>query len=104
MPVSTPWLVWLIGGVLLLGAGGAAAAVPRWRDRAATRQEAWALAHAAMESAGISRDAATTPVAEAEQLLARAETLAAARGGRSAADAAAGYARRADALWQEVGP
>jgi Family of unknown function (DUF6403) len=102
--VFSPWPVWLIGGVVLVAAGCAAAVLPRWRARAGTRQAAWTVARSAMESAAISRDAATAPVVEAEQLLARAQTLAAARGGRSAAEAAAGYARRADELWRAVAP
>ncbi|MFC7484727.1 DUF6403 family protein [Luedemannella flava] len=48
----------------------------------------------------MSRDAAYTPITQAEHLLARAEAIAADRGGRSAATAAARYARRADELWR----
>jgi Family of unknown function (DUF6403) len=102
--VLSHWPVWLIGCLALIAAGSATAAVPRWRASAYTRQAAWAAARSAMESAAISRDAATTQVAEAEQLLAQAQTLAAARGGRSAANTAARYARRADELWRAVAP
>ncbi|MFV2019953.1 DUF6403 family protein [Micromonospora sp. LOL_023] len=53
-----------------------------------------------MDAASVSRDAAPRPVAEAEQLLTRAQALAADRGGRAAARSATEYARRADQLWQ----
>ncbi|GAA1770432.1 DUF6403 family protein [Luedemannella helvata] len=94
------WPVWVIGAVLLLVAGFATAFVPRWRRRSADRRAAWARARAAIESATISRDAVPAAVAAADQLLSRAETIAAHRGGRSAARAATRYARQADELWR----
>ncbi len=98
--MSSYWPVWVIGCLVLVAAGYATARIPRWRARRYTRRVAWSAAHAAIDSATVSRDAASTPVAEAEQLLARAEAITAARGGTSAARAATGYAERADRLWQ----
>ncbi|KXK58913.1 hypothetical protein AWW66_27110 [Micromonospora rosaria] len=98
--MAQPLLVWLLGGVLLLGAGFVTALLPRWRARAQDRVVAWSAARAAIDSAAVSRDAARRPVPEAERLLARAEHLAAGRGGPTAARTATGYARRADELWR----
>ena len=98
--MSSSWPVWLIGCVVLLAAGLATALVPRWRAREQTLEGAWLAAHAAIDSATVSRDAATTPSVEAEQLLARAEAISSGRGGRSAAREAASLARRADELWR----
>jgi hypothetical protein len=94
------WLVWLGGGGVLLVAGFAAAVLPRHRARQQDRRISWSTARAAIGAASVSRAAAPRPVPEAEQLLARAQALAADRGGRTAARTAAGYARRADQLWQ----
>lgn len=94
------WLVWVIGVALLLAAGFVTAFVPRWRARAHARAVAWATVRVAIESARVSRDTAAVPVTKAEHLLARAEAIAANRGGLSAATAAAGYAQRARDLWR----
>lgn len=98
--MSTSWPVWLIGCAVLLLAGLATALVPRWRARGQTRESAWLTAHAAIDSATVSRDAATVRSVEAEQLLARAEAISSGRGGPSAALEAASLARRADRLWR----
>ena len=98
--MSSSWLVWLIGCVVLLVAGLATALVPRRRAREQTLEGAWLAAHAAIDSATVSRDAATTRSVDAEQLLARAEAISSGRGGRAAAREAAALARRADHLWQ----
>lgn len=95
------WLIWVSGGVLLVGAGFATALLPRWRAGEQERRVAWSAARAAIDSAAVSRDAATTRVPEAERLLARAELIAARRGGRAAARSAAEHAGRADRLWRE---
>ncbi|PGH43249.1 hypothetical protein COO58_01440 [Micromonospora sp. WMMA1996] len=94
-------LPWLGGGVMAVAAGFVAALLPRRRARAEDRRVAWSSARAAIHDAGVSRDAARTPVPEAERLLARAELLAAARGGADAAHEAADHARRADELWRD---
>lgn len=98
--MSHTLLVWLVGGVLLVGAGLATTLLPRWRERGQEHRTAWSTARAAIDSATVSRDAAATRVPEAEQLLARAELIAAGRGGASAARAAADHAREADGLWR----
>jgi hypothetical protein len=97
------WSLWVAGCAALLGTGFVAAYLPRRRIREAGRRMAWSVADAAICGAAVSRDASPATVAEAEQLFARAELIAARRGGRSAARAAAGYARRADALWRAAG-
>ncbi|MET7832055.1 DUF6403 family protein [Micromonospora sediminicola] len=94
-------LPWLGGGVVAVAAGFVAALLPRRRARAEDRRAAWSSARAAIHDAGVSRDASRTPVPEAERLLARAELLAAARGGVDAAREAADHARRADGLWRD---
>lgn len=94
------WLVWFGGGGILLAAGFTAALLPRHRARQQDRRISWSTARAAIGAAAVSRDAAPRPVPEAEQMLARAQALAADRGGRTAARTAAEYARRADQLWQ----
>ncbi|MBO0871520.1 MAG: hypothetical protein J2P15_23460 [Micromonosporaceae bacterium] len=98
-PVAA-WTFWLIGSVVLVGAGFGSAYLPRLRSRQYARQAAWSAAQAAIESASVSRDAAPGPLVEAEQLLARAESIAATRGGTAAARTAAGYAEQADRLWR----
>jgi len=98
--MSSSWPVWLIGAVLLVGAGFAAVAVPRLRAERLHRRTAWSAARAAIDTAGVSRDACPVEVAEAEHLLTRAELIAARRGGRAAAETATGYAERADSLWR----
>lgn len=94
------WVVWVLAAVVLAAAGFGVVAVPRWRDRDLRRRTAWSAARAAIDSAAVSRDAAAAPLPEAEQLLTRAETIAAAHGGPRAARAAEDHARRADALWR----
>ena len=94
------WPIWTVGAVLLVGAGFAAVAVPRLRAGRLHRRVAWSAARAAIGTAAVSRDACPVPVAEADQLLSRAELIAAHRGGRAAAQSAAEYARRADDLWR----
>ena len=94
------WLVWVLGAVVIAAAGAGVVAWPWWRDRDVRRRTAWSAARAAIDSAAVSRDAASAPLPEAEQLLARAETIAAANGGARAAQTAEDHARRADVLWQ----
>lgn len=94
------WWVWVIGAALLAGAGFAAAAVPRLRAHAEERRTAWSGARAAIAAAAVSRDTCPVAVAEADGLLARAEGVAAGRGGTAAATEAAELARRADLLWR----
>ncbi|MGW4498088.1 DUF6403 family protein [Micromonospora sp. NPDC004336] len=101
MPDTLP--IWLVGGVLLAGAGFATTLLPRLRARGQERSLAWSTARAAIDSAAVSRDAAAGRVPEAEQLLARAESIAADGGGATAARAATGYAREADLLWRTRG-
>jgi hypothetical protein len=96
-------VVWVVGVVLLAGAGFAAAYLPRTRAAARERAVAWSDARAAIAVAGVSRDAARERVAAAEELLGRAEAIAAGRGGAGAAREAARCARAADRLWQEAG-
>jgi hypothetical protein len=94
------WLTWPSGAAVLAIAGYVTSLLPRRRARALARRTAWSAAHAAIETAGVSRDAAPVPVPEAEQLLLRAELIAAQRGGPEAAGSAARYARQADQLWR----
>ncbi|MFI5590935.1 DUF6403 family protein [Amycolatopsis sp. NPDC051758] len=94
------WVVWVLAAVVVAVAGFGVVAVPRWRDRDLRRRTAWSAARAAIESATVSRDAAAGPQPEAEQLLARAETIAAAHGGPRAAKTAHDHAVRADELWR----
>ncbi|WP_341716179.1 DUF6403 family protein [Micromonospora sp. FIMYZ51] len=98
--MSPSLLSWLAGGVLLLAAGLVTTLLPRRRARAERARLAWSTARAAIDSATVSRDASPARIPEAERLLARAELLAAERGGAAAASAAAEHARRADELWQ----
>lgn len=100
--MSPTWLSWLTGGVLLLVAGFATALLPRWRTSERRRRTAWSRARAAIDSATVSRDAAPARVAEAEQLLTRAELIAADHGGDTAARTATEYARQADRMWREA--
>ncbi|MEH0827959.1 MULTISPECIES: DUF6403 family protein [unclassified Micromonospora] len=93
-------LPWLGGGVVAVAAGFLAALLPRRRARAEGRRIAWSSARAAIHDATVSRDASPATVPEADRLLARAELLAAGRGGADAARAAAEHARRADELWR----
>ncbi|MFD6564121.1 DUF6403 family protein [Micromonospora profundi] len=98
--MSHTLLAWLVGGVLLVGAGLATTLVPARRARDRKRRTAWSAARAAIDSATVSRDAAAGPVPAAEQLLARAELIAADRGGVSAARTAEQHAQQADRLWR----
>jgi hypothetical protein len=94
------WFLWPVGAVLLGLAGFVTSLLPKRRARALESRTAWSAAQAAIESAGVSRDAAAVPIPEAEQLLLRAELLTARHGGPSAAGEAADCARRADELWR----
>jgi hypothetical protein len=93
-------LTWVFGGFVLIAGGFATAMVPRWRARELRRRTAWSSARAAIHSAAVSRDAAPVRVEEAERLMARAESIAADRGGPEAAETAADYAKRADWMWR----
>jgi hypothetical protein len=94
------WAVWMAGVAILAVAGFAAALLPRRRAAGDSGRAAWAIARAAIASAGVSRDAAATELPEADQLLLRAELLAAGRGGLVVAETAADCARRADRMWR----
>lgn len=96
------WVPWVVGVVLLVVAGFAGAYLPRVRARGLDGRVAWSAARAAIGGAAVSRDAAPHEVAEADELLARAELLAAARGGVVAAREAVDCATRADRLWREA--
>ncbi|WP_020665094.1 DUF6403 family protein [Amycolatopsis benzoatilytica] len=96
------WWIWVLAAAVLMAAGYAVVALPRQRERKAQLRTAWAAAHAALERASISRDAAPGEHLEAEQLLARATALAAEAGGPRAAQTVREQARRADRLWQEA--
>ena len=98
---SNDWL-WPFGLLVLFAAGVITVLPSRLRAADLRRRTAWSSARAAIEAAGISRDAARAEVPEAEQLLARAESVAAGRGGSKAADAATAYAERADRLWRDA--
>lgn len=96
------WLTWLIAAAVLVAAGFLVVALPRWRAHDMRRRTAWSAARAAIESASVSRDAAAGRHDEAEQLLTRAESIAAHRGGTRAARSAQRFAEQADALWRAV--
>jgi hypothetical protein len=97
--VRVVW-VWVVGVVVLVVAGFWVAFVPARRVRGVSVRSAWSVARAAIGSAVVSRDACGCEVVEAEELLARAELLVAARGGVVAAAEAADCAARADRLWR----
>ena len=101
--MSSSWWIWPIGAILLFAAGAVTVLVPRARAAGLRRRTAWSAARAAIGTATVSRDAAAVAVPEAEQLLARAESVAADRGGPAAADTAAALAGRADRLWRAAG-
>src|SRR5690349_18403312 len=96
------WWPWLLGAVILIAAGLAAAALPRLRAADLRRRAAWSAARSAIDTAAISRDASAGRVGEAEDLLSRAEALAAHRGGVRAAEEAGRLAARADLMWREA--
>lgn len=100
--MSMSLLAWLVGGAVLLAAGFVSAYLPRRRARQRQRLAAWSSARAAIAAAAVSRDACPSRVPEAEQLLARAESIAAERGGPDAASTATECAERADRLWREA--
>jgi uncharacterized protein DUF6403 len=100
-PVS--WLVWVVGALVLVATGFAAAYLPRVRARATSGRTAWSAAHAAIDSATVSRDAAPRALPHADELLTRAELLAASGRGAAAAEEATDCATRADRLYREVG-
>jgi 3-deoxy-D-manno-octulosonate 8-phosphate phosphatase KdsC-like HAD superfamily phosphatase len=95
------WL-WVVGVVLLVAAGFVVTYLPRVRARTLRRRTAWSTAHAAIDSAAISRDGASGDVPTADELLTRAQLLAAHHGGLAAAREAADCAARADRLYQEA--
>jgi uncharacterized protein DUF6403 len=101
MPPS--WVIWLVGIVVLVGAGFAVTFVPQARRQRERGDEAWAAARSAIETAAIRRDACAAAVPEADDLLARAEAIAAEGGGSGAAQRAEADARRAGRLWREAG-
>lgn len=94
------WLIWPVGVVLIAAAGYSATYLARRRTRDLLRRTAWNNARAAIEAAGVSRDAASTTVEEAELLYRRAELIAADHGGLAAAREATDHADRADRLWR----
>lgn len=98
--MTSSWPVWLIGFVVLVVAGFVATYVPRRRARRYTGKLEWSQARTAIDVATVSRDAAPVRVTEADELLARAESIAREHGGPDAARAAAGYAQQADRLWR----
>lgn len=98
--MSSSWWVWPAGIVLLFAAGVVSVLVPRRRAASLERRTAWSAARAAIDSAAVSRDGSAATVAEADRLLSQAELVVAGGGGVEAARTAAGYARRADAMWR----
>ncbi|MFD6795248.1 MULTISPECIES: DUF6403 family protein [Prauserella salsuginis group] len=92
-------MIWLVGGIVLIGAGVVSAYLPRLRAHAERKRAAWATAKAAIATATVSRDACATDVPEARRLLAEAEALG---GGPDAARTATELAERADTLWREA--
>ncbi|MCP2178808.1 DUF6403 family protein [Prauserella alba] len=92
-------MIWLIGGLVLIGAGVVSAYLPRLRAHGERKRAAWATAKAAIAAAGVSRDACAADVPEARRLLAEAEALS---GGPDAARTATELAERADTLWREA--
>ena len=100
--MSWSWVVWVAGAALLVAAGFLAVVLPRRRATRLAQRSAWSGARAAIDTAGVSRDACPVTVAEAEQLLSRAELILAGRGGRAAAETAADCAQRADRLWRDA--
>lgn len=97
---SLTWIIWVFGALLLVAAGFGAAYLPRSRARDLRRRTAWSAARAAIDSASVSRDACAADVAEADELLGRAELIAADRGGVEAAEEAARSAAEAERLWR----
>lgn len=96
------WMVWTLGTAVLLAAGFWTTYAPRRRAALLRSREAWSAARAAIDSAGVSRDACPVDVDAAHELLRRAELIAAAGGGRRAADEAEDCARQADLLWRQA--
>jgi uncharacterized protein DUF6403 len=94
------WVVWVLGAVVLVGAGVGATYLPRARERDLRRRGAWSAARAAVDSATVSRDAAGHAVPDADDLLTRAELLVAGHGGARAAAEALDCAERADRMWR----
>ena len=88
--------------MLLVAAGFGAAYLPRVRARQLRARTAWSAARSAMDSAAVSREAVPGEVPAAEELFARAELLAAGRGGVAAAVEAEDCAVRADRMWREA--
>jgi Family of unknown function (DUF6403) len=96
------WLIWLIAAVVLLASGFVGAFLPWRRAQELRKRSAWSRARAAIDSASVSRDACLVTVPDAERLLARAESIAADRGGAKAAGMVSDCAAHADRLWQEA--
>lgn len=94
------WLIWVIGVPVLCLAGFATSYLARRRARALQGRSGWAAAEAAVDSARISRDAAPVANGAADDLLARAELIAADGGGPADARVAEDLAARADRLWR----
>ena len=94
------WLIWVIGVPLLLLAGFATSYVGRRRARMLHQRSAWAAADAALAAARISRDASEDTIGAADDLLTRAELIAADGGGPDDARIAEELAARADLLWR----
>ncbi|MEU5695137.1 DUF6403 family protein [Actinosynnema sp. NPDC020468] len=97
------WLVWVVGGLVLVGAGFGAAFGPGVRAAARAREQAWVLARGAVEVAEVGRDASTAAVPRAEELLSQAQALVACGGGARVARRATGFARAAERAWREHG-
>lgn len=95
------WVLWVVGVVLLVAAGFVVTYLPRARTRSLRHRTAWSAAHAAIDSATISRDAAPDRP-EADEFLTRAQLLAAHRGGVAAAKEAADCATEADRRYREA--
>jgi hypothetical protein len=100
--MSWSWVIWVAGAVLLVAAGFVAVLLPRLRSGGLARRTARSGARSAIDTATVSRDACPVAVAEADQLLSRAELIMAGRGGRAAARTAAKCAHQADLLWREA--
>ncbi|MFI5845978.1 DUF6403 family protein [Catenuloplanes sp. NPDC051500] len=95
----TGWWIWPAGAAVLVVAGFAGVAVPRWRAAHLHRRTAWSRARAAIKVAAVSRDAGLRDP-QAEALLHRAELIVAGGGGERAAGEAADLAREADRRWR----
>ncbi|AXB47197.1 DUF6403 family protein [Amycolatopsis albispora] len=100
--MGSSWPIWLGGIAVLVAAGTTATLYPHAKRQRQRRGEAWAAARSAIQAATIRRDACEATVPEADDLLARAEAIAAEGGGPHAAERAENDARRAGELWREA--